>query len=139
LDIKVSWNGKLGFTAVGPSGHEVFMDTSTASGGEDKGPRPTEVALAAIGGCTGIDIAFIMKRMRQEFQDFWMDISAERAEEEPKRFTKIHIHYTLVGPDLNPERVDRAVELTRDKYCPVINSFNAEITTSWEVLDGTEG
>jgi len=135
VDVKVKWNGKMGFTAVGPSGHEVFMDAGEQSGGDDKGPRPTEVALAAIGGCSGIDVIWMMDRMRQDVDDLAMHITTERAEEEPRRFTRIHVHYTLTGHELDESRVERAIRLTKDKYCSVSNSFNAEITTSYEIVE----
>ena len=111
------------------------MDVSQESGGDDRGPRPTEVALAAIGGCTGVDIVWLMKKMRQELHDLAMNLEAERANESPRRFTRIHIHYTLTGHNLDRRRVERAIELTRDKYCSVSNSFEAEIVTSYELVE----
>jgi len=135
VEVKVQWNGKMGFTGTGPSGHSVFMDAAPKVGGDDRGPRPTELALMSIGGCSGIDIMLVLQAMRVQVDDLEITLTAERAAEEPRRFTRINIHYRITGPELPERRIKRAVDLTRDKYCSVSNSFNAEITTSYELIE----
>jgi putative redox protein len=127
----------MGFTSVGPSGHEILTDADEESGGDNAGPRPTEAALAGVAGCSGIDVVWILQQMRLELEDLELEIESERAEEDPHRFTKIHIHYRLTG-DLPESRVERAIDLTTNKYCSVSNSFNADITTSYEILNGDD-
>jgi putative redox protein len=108
------------------------MDASEDVGGQNSGARPTELVLSAVAGCTGIDIISILQKMRLEPISFQMDIKSDRAENHPKRFTHIHIHYALEG-DLPEEKVVRAIELSNDKYCSVSHSLNAEMTTSYSI------
>ncbi|MDR6226914.1 OsmC family protein [Desmospora profundinema] len=132
MKTKLSWEGKMRFEAKTPSGHTVTLDAAPEVGGEDRGARPTELLLSATGACSGIDIVEILRKMRLTVEDFDMEISGERAEDHPRRFTRVHIHYKLTG-DLPEEKVRRAVELSRDKYCSVSQSLNAEILTSFEI------
>lgn len=133
----INWNGKMSFSSTTPSGHEVKMDASEEVGGENSGARPTELVLNAVAGCTGIDIISILQKMRLEPTSFHMDIEAHRADDHPKRFTDIHIHYTFEG-DLPEEKVVRAIKLSKDKYCSVSHSLNAIITASYS-LNGQMG
>ncbi|SMO79330.1 OsmC family protein [Melghirimyces algeriensis] len=128
----LQWKGKMQFQASTPSGHEINLDACEEAGGEDQGPRPTELLLSAAGACSGIDIVSILEKMRLKVEGFDMEVSGERAEEHPRRFTQVHIHYRLDG-DLPEDKVRRAVELSRDKYCSVSQSLNANITTSFEI------
>jgi putative redox protein len=133
----IKWTGKMSFLAETPSGHQIQMDASEDVGGKNSGARPTELILSAVAGCTGIDIISILQKMRLEPISFQMDIKGDRAENHPKRFTHIHIHYALEG-DLPEEKVVRAIELSNDKYCSVSHSLNAEITTSYSI-NGIKG
>ncbi|PTX58223.1 putative redox protein [Melghirimyces profundicolus] len=128
----VQWKGKMQFQARTPSGHGITIDAAREVGGEDKGPRPTELLLSAAGACSGIDIVNILEKMRLTVESFDMEVSGDRADEHPRRFTKVHIHYRLEG-DLPEDKVRRAVDLSRDKYCSVSQSLNAQITTSFEI------
>ncbi|HEY4549762.1 MAG TPA: OsmC family protein [Bacillus sp. (in: firmicutes)] len=128
----IKWTGKMSFLAETPSGHQIQMDASEDVGGQNSGARPTELILSAVAGCTGIDIISILQKMRLEPISFQMDIKSDRAENHPKRFTHIHIHYALEG-DLPEEKVVRAIELSNDKYCSVSHSLNAEMTTSYSI------
>ncbi|GGE20675.1 peroxiredoxin [Marinithermofilum abyssi] len=132
MKVEMKWNGKMQFQAETPSGHRVTIDAAPDVGGENKGPRPTELLLAAAGACSGIDIVGILRKMRLEVESYEMEISGERAEDHPRRFTNVHIHYRLTG-DLPEEKVRRAVDLSRDKYCSVSQSLNGEVTTSFEI------
>lgn len=137
MELTIKWKEKMAFSGVTPSGHEITMDAAPEVGGENTGARPTELLLQAVAGCTGIDIISILHKMRLEPSSFHMDVKGERAEEHPKRFTKITIHYVLEG-DLPEDKVIRAIELSKDKYCSVSHSLNAEITVSYSI-NGVKG
>jgi putative redox protein len=132
MQLTVKWNNKMAFSGVTPSGHELKMDASPDVGGENTGARPTELLLNAVAGCTGIDIISILNKMRLEPTNFQMDVKGLRADEHPKRFTTISIHYALEG-DLPEDKVVRAIQLSKDKYCSVSHSLNAEISASYSI------
>lgn len=132
MKVDIQWKGNMHFDTQTSSGHTITLDASPEVGGENLGPRPTEVLLSAAGTCSGIDIVDILRKMRLEVKSFSMEVSGERAEEFPKRFTKVHMHYRLEG-ELPIEKVRRAVELSVEKYCSVSNSLNAKVTASFEV------
>ncbi len=127
----------MSFLGETPSGHQIQMDASEEVGGQNSGARPTELVLSAVAGCTGIDIISILQKMRLEPTSFHMDVKGDRAENHPKRFTHIHIHYALEG-DLPEEKVVRAIQLSNEKYCSVSRSLNAEMTTSFSI-NGIKG
>lgn len=133
----VTWTGDMAFSSVTPSGHEIKMDASEAVGGQNTGARPTELLLNAVAGCTGIDLISILHKMRLNPTSFYMDIRGTRAEEHPKRFTDIHIHYTLEG-ELPEAKVIRAIQLSKDKYCSVAHSLNVIIQASYSI-NGIKG
>ncbi|PTW02224.1 MULTISPECIES: OsmC family protein [Halanaerobium] len=133
MKINVDWQGEMEFKNQLPSGHELTVDAAAESGGHNKGPRPMELLLSGLAGCTGIDVVLILKKMKTELEDFAMEVDAERAEEPPRRFTKIHIKYKFKGKKLDERRVERAINLSEKKYCSASNSLNAEITSSYEI------
>lgn len=133
----IEWAGKMAFTGTTPSGHQLIMDAAPEVGGENKGARPTELLLNAVAGCTGIDIISILTKMRVTPTSFTMEVEAERAEEHPKKVTKLHIHYVLEG-DLPEDKVVRAIKLSKDTYCSVSHSLSAEITVSYSI-NGNRG
>ncbi|MDR0136669.1 OsmC family protein [Metabacillus idriensis] len=137
MNTSIKWNGKMSFSGTTPSGHEVKMDAAEDFGGENTGARPTELLLNAVAGCTGIDIISILQKMRLSPASFYMEVSGTRAEDHPKRFTAIHIHYVLEG-DLPEDKVIRAILLSKDKYCSVSQSLNAEITAGYSI-NGVNG
>ncbi|USK35028.1 OsmC family protein [Bacillus sp. F19] len=137
MNTTIKWNGKMSFSGTAPSGHEVKMDAAEDFGGENTGARPTELLLNAVAGCTGIDIISILQKMRLNPSSFHMDVNGTRAEDHPKLFTAIHIHYALEG-DLPEDKVVRAIQLSKDKYCSVSQSLNAEITVGYSI-NGEEG
>lgn len=132
MKAEITWQSKMQFQTKLPSGHSVTMDASPEVGGEDRGPRPMELLLTAVGGCSGIDIISILEKMRLKVDSFDMEVSGERADDHPKRFTHVNIHYRFTG-ELPEEKVRRAIELSRDKYCSVSQSLNAKVTTSFEI------
>ncbi|MBM4760846.1 OsmC family protein [Bacillus sp. B15-48] len=137
MELTINWTGKMAFSGTTPSGHEIKMDAAEEIGGQNSGARPTELLLNAVAGCTGIDIISTLHKMRLEPTSFKMDISGDRADDHPKRFTEIHIHYALEG-DLPEEKVQRAIKLSKDKYCSVSHSLNSTITASFSI-NGVNG
>lgn len=128
----INWKGDMAFSGVTPSGHEIIMDAADEVGGQNAGPRPTEFLLYAVAGCTGMDIVSILKKMRINPTSFHMKVKGNRAEEHPKRFTDIHIHYAFEG-DVQEDKVVRAIELSKDKYCSVSHSLSATISVSYSI------
>lgn len=135
MEIRLDWLGKMAFAAQGPSGHKVTIDAAEAVGGENRGPRPMELMLFSVAGCTAIDIVSILNKMRQEFEELQVTVQGERAEEHPKRFTRVNIHYKVKGKGLDRAKVERAVDLSHNKYCSASASMNAEFTTSLEIVE----
>lgn len=115
----VTWSGGMAFAGRTGSGHEVVMDARVEVGGEDKGPRPTELLLAALGGCTGMDVVSILRKMRIEFDKLEMAIEAEEGTEHPRAFTSFQMVYRLWGKDVPEASYRRAVELSQSTYCSV--------------------
>lgn len=133
MEAKVTWQQKMQFQAEVDSGHKVIMDAGSEVGGENKGPRPTELLLSGVGGCSGIDIVNILEKMRQEITELTVNVSGTRAAEIPKRFTDIHVHFEVKGPNLDPSKVAKAADMSMEKYCSVALSLNSKITYSYKV------
>jgi putative redox protein len=127
-------NNKVHLEAKNEQGVIVHMDGSPEIGGEDLGARPMQLVLMALGGCTSMDMLSMLKKMREEVKGYKVTVDAERATEHPMVFTKIHIHYSLEG-NLKKENVEKAINLSMDKYCSVTHMLNstATITHSFEI------
>jgi len=134
---QISWKGKLAFEGKTESGHSVLTDTKPESGGENRGPRPMELVMVALGGCTGIDVVSILKKMRVNLESMTINIDSERAPEHPKVFTKINLEYNFTGRNIKEEDVKRAIELSQQKYCSVSAMLKetAEITYKWNIIN----
>lgn len=119
------------------SSHAVIMDGSPEIGGRNLGMRPMEMLLVGMGGCSSIDVVTILKKSRQVITNCVAEITAERADEIPKVFTKIHVHYVVTGKGLNPVQVERAVNLSAEKYCSasIMLGKAATITHDFEVVE----
>jgi putative redox protein len=135
----IKWLGKDGmaFSAETGSGHLVNMDGAPEAGGKNLAPRPMEMMLVGAGGCTCFDVVMILKRSRQDIHDCQVELQAERASEDPKIFTKIHMIFKVSGKNLDRGRVEKAVELSHDKYCSatIMLGKTAEITHSIEIIE----
>jgi putative redox protein len=107
------------FAGKADSKHWVVMDTDDASGGSDGSATPLELVLLGLGGCTSMDVVSILQKMRVQIDRYEMVLGAERSADHPKVFTKIRIEYRVWGPDIDPLKVEKAVELSKTKYCPV--------------------
>ena len=128
----------MGFVAETGSGHLLTMDGAPDGGGRDLAPRPMETVLAGTGGCTAYDVVLILKRGRHDVRGCQVRVDAERAETDPKVFTKIHMHFTVTGMDLPAAAVERAIALSHDRYCSasIMLAKTAAITTSHEIVAG---
>ncbi len=133
----IKWTGKASFEGRSESGHAVIMDGSPEIGGENRGPRPMEMLLLGLGGCTSIDVMLILGKGRQDVTDCVAHIEAERASTEPKVFTKIHVHFVVSGRQLDPKRVEKALQLSAEKYCSasIMLGKTAVITHDFEIVE----
>jgi putative redox protein len=125
------------FVAESGSGHAVVMDASPDVGGRNLGARPMEMVLMGAGGCSAIDVVQILRKARQDFVDCVVELEAERAPEDPKVFTRIHMHYIVTGRGLNPAHVERAIKLSKEKYCSatIMLAKTAEVTADYEIRE----
>lgn len=137
MECTVRWHDGMSFVAETGSGHMVAMDGAPEAGGRNLAPRPMELLLAGTGGCTSFDIVMILKKGRQDVTGCEVKLSAERAAEDPKVFTRINMHFVVRGRGLKPEAVERAVKLSAEKYCSasIMLGKTAEMTHSWEVVE----
>ncbi|MFN4359310.1 MAG: OsmC family protein [Hylemonella sp.] len=148
MECTVSWTGTtgarsgMGFIAETGSGHVLMMDgapdaAKPENGGQNLAPRPMETVLAGTGGCTAYDVVLILKRGRHEVRGCSVRLNSERATEDPKVFTKIHMHFTVTGKGIPAAAVERAIKMSHDKYCSasIMLGKTAEITTSFELQE----
>ncbi len=124
--VKVKWIDGMRFVATDSIGHSIVMDASKHVGGEGSGFSPLELLLAALGGCTGIDIVDIMRKQRENVEDLEIVVSGKRAKEPPRVYTRIHVNYRIKGKDIKEKKVQRAIELSEDKYCSVRAMLHAK-------------
>lgn len=141
MECTVRWTGLSGMTFLAEtgSGHLITMDGAPDGGGRNLAPRPMEVVLAGTGGCTAYDVVLILRKSGQEVRGCELTLKAERAEKDPKVFTKIHLHFTVTGVGLKASLVERAVKLSHEKYCSasIMLEKTAEMTHSFEVVEQT--
>ena len=125
------------FVAESGSGHAVVVDASPEVGGRDMGARPMEMVLMGAGGCSAIDVVHILRKARQDLVDCVVEVEGERAAEDPKVFTRIHMHYVVTGRALNPAQVERAIRLSKEKYCSatIMLAKTAEVTADFEIRE----
>ncbi len=141
MECSVKWMGADGMTFIAETGtgHIAAMDGAPEAGGRNLAPRPMELLLAGAGGCSAFDVVLILKRSRQAISGCEVKLQAERAETDPKVFTRIGFHYIVRGHNLKPEAVERAVHLSAEKYCSasIMLAKTAELTHSWEIVEET--
>lgn len=139
MKAEITWQGEVQFQASSGSGHTLTLDGPPASGGVNAGPRPMELVLMGLGGCAAYDVVHILGRSRQDVQGCVARLEAERAEEPPRVFTRIHLHFTVTGHDLTEAKVARAVSLSAEKYCSasiMLERGGVAITHSYEIAEG---
>lgn len=139
MECTVRWTGLSGMTFLAEtgSGHVVAMDGAPEGGGRNLAPRPMEVVLAGTGGCTAYDVVLILRKSGQDIRGCDVTLQSERAEKDPKVFTKIHFHFTLRGRNLKVSLVERAIKLSHEKYCSasIMLEKTAALTHSFEIID----
>jgi putative redox protein len=137
MNARVKWVENVSFVGESGSGHAIVMDGAPESGGRNLGPRPMETVLIGTGGCTAYDVVHILRKGRAAVTDCVVEIQAERAETEPKVFTKIHFHFIVSGRGLKPEQVQRAIHLSAEKYCSasIMLGKSATITHDFKIVD----
>ena len=135
----VRWTGLSGMTFLAEtgSGHVVAMDGAPEGGGRNLAPRPMEIVLAGTGGCTAYDVVLILRKSGQDIRGCDVMLTSERAEKDPKVFTKIHFHFTVLGRNLKQSLVERAIKLSHEKYCSasIMLEKMAEMTHSFEIVE----
>ena len=134
---RVKWVEDVCFMAESDSGHALIMDGAPEVGWRNLGPRPMEMLLMGTGGCTSVDVVMILKKSRQDVTGCEVEISADRASDHPKIFTRIHMHFTVRGRGIKPEIVDRAIKLSAEKYCSasIILGKSAVMTHDFEIIE----
>src|SRR3954469_8014474 len=137
MDCRVKWIDGMAFVAETESGHLLSMDGAPEGGGRNLAPRPMETVLAGTGGCTAYDVVVILKRSGQDVTGCEVQLKAERADTDPKVFTRIHMHFVVRGKDLKQSLVERAIELSHDKYCSASAMLGktAAITHDYEIIE----
>ena len=130
MKARIKWVEGVRFVAETGSGHALIVDGAAEAGGRNLGPRPMELVLAGTAACTAFDVVWILRKARQPVSDCVVEAEAKRAEADPKVFTRIHLKYRVAGKGLNPAQVERAVKLSKEKYCSatLMLARTAEIT-----------
>ena len=138
MKTSVRWHDGVSFVASTESGHALVVDGAPEAGGRNLGPRPMELLLLGAAACTAFDVVWILRKARQPLADCVVDATAERAPKEPKVFTAIHLVYRIAGRGLDRRQVERAVELSKEKYCSatIMLAATAKITYEVEIVEG---
>lgn len=134
---RVKWIEGTRFLGESGSGHAVVMEGAPSEGQVAVGIRPMEMLLLGMGGCTSIDVVMILQKAREKVTDVVVEIEGERADDVPKVYKRIHVHYVVTGQGLKPAAVERAVKLSAEKYCSatVMMAAVAEVTHDFEIVD----
>ncbi len=138
MKARIQWVQDAMFVAESGSGHGVVIDGPPEGGGRNLGVRPMELVLMGVGACTAYDVVHILKKARQPVARCMAELSAERAEDEPKVFTRIHVHFVVTGTGLGEAAVKRAVDLSADKYCSasiMLGRAGVEISHDFEIVE----
>ncbi|CAG0949399.1 Protein YhfA [Methylophilaceae bacterium] len=137
MKARIKWVENVCFIGESETGHAVVLDGAPDAGGRNLGMRPMEMLLIGMGACTSFDVVTILKKARQPVTDCVAEIDATRADEVPKVFTKIHVHFVVTGKGLNPAQVERAVKLSAEKYCSasIMLGKAAEISHDFEIVE----
>lgn len=134
--IEVSWKGKMLFESVTDEG-SVLIDADEAVGGQGKGLRPKKMMLTSLAGCTAMDVASLLKKMRAEVADFKILVEANLTDEHPKYYDKVHVTYQFFGSDFKKDKIEKSVNLSVERYCGVMEMFRqfAEVTTEIKYIN----
>jgi putative redox protein len=138
MEARIKWVENAAFTVEAGSGHAIVVDGPPDIGGRNLGPRPMELMLMSVGACSAVDVVHILKKGRHAVSDVQVEVKGERAETEPKVFTKIHLHFIVSGRNLAAAQVERAVKLSAEKYCSasiMLGRAGAAITHDFELRE----
>ena len=140
MQTKVKWAGGVTFVGETAEGHKIVMDGAPEGGGRNLGARPMETLLLGMGGCTAYDVVSILQKARQQVAECSLEMSATRAEDHPRVFTEIHIHFLLAGEKLSEKQVEKAIRLSAEKYCSasIMLGETAKITHDFEIRQVAE-
>ena len=140
MKARIKWIENVCFMGESETGHAVVLDGAPDAGGRNLGMRPMEMLLIGMGACTAFDVVTILKKARQPISDCVAEMQAERADEVPKVFTRIHVHFVVTGKGLNPTQVERAVKLSAEKYCSasIMLGKSAEVTHDFEIVEAAQ-
>ena len=130
--VDLKWTGNMAFETE-LDGHKLVVDAASSVGGEDKGYRPKPLMLVALAGCTGMDVVSILKKMRVEVEEFNVSVEADMTEEHPKQYNKMKIIYSFKGKDLPREKIEKAVNLSEEKYCGVSAVYKKAMDIATEI------
>jgi putative redox protein len=130
--VKVNWLENMAFEAE-VNGHKIIIDAAEAVGGENRGPRPKPLMLVALAGCTGIDVVSILKKMRVEVESFNVVVEGDLTEEHPKQFSQMRVIYEFKGKDLPMDKLEKAVNLSEERYCGVSAMYKKAIGITTEI------
>lgn len=131
--IKTTWLKDLSFEAE-VDGHKIYLDTHADHGGKNLGPRPKPLMMVALAGCTGMDVAAILKKMRVEFDSFEVEVEGNITEEHPKRFDGMKLIYRVKGKDVPFKSVEKAVNLSKERYCGVSANYEMAFPIDHEII-----
>jgi len=133
--VRIKWIDGMRFVATDSMGHSIVMDSTKKGGGEGSGFSPLQLLLAALGGCTGMDVVDILRKQRQQVDDVEIIVSGERVKDFPRVYSKIHVEYSVKGKDIKEKAVKRAVQLSEEKYCSVgaMLRAKAEVTSNYSI------
>jgi putative redox protein len=136
MNATIRWTRLMQFEGTAESGASMTMDATPEHGGQAAGPSPMQTVLLALGGCTGMDVVDVLRKMRAPLEGLEIHVAADRAEEHPRVFTRIALEYVFTGADLRSEQVTRAIELSQTRYCSVSAMLrrSAEITYTWKIV-----
>ncbi len=133
MNLKLEWKENMIFTAYTPSGHEVKIDSSPKSGGDDTAARPMELMLVSLAGCTAMDIISILSKMKAQPENFRVEVEYEKAPAHPKVYTKLHLKYIFKG-NIDRKKAQKAVELSQTKYCSASAMLRKAADLSYEII-----
>ena len=131
--ISARWLNDLAFEAE-VDGHKIYMDSSQEHGGKNTGPRPKPLMMVALAGCTGMDVAALLKKMRVDVQEFSVDVEGDVTEEHPKRFEGMKVIYRVKGKDISRKNVEKAVNLSISRYCGVSANYEKAFPITHEII-----
>ncbi len=137
MGTKVTWNGDMAFTGSADTGFEVNLDAHPNVGGNNSGFRPMELLGVGLVGCTAMDVISILQKKRQDVTDFEVRLHTTSADEHPHVWTSVKLEYVVTGHDIDPKAVERAIQLSADRYCPAQNMINkaVDIETVYQIIE----